>query len=741
MSDVKTVCPYCGTGCGMVLQTDNGQIASVAADPHHPVSQGELCVKGYFGFKHVADRRRLTTPLRREGETFVPITWDEALDHVASKLTAVRRDHGPDAFTLFASARASNEDNYAAQKFTRAVMGTNNVDHCARLCHSATVSGLAMTLGSGAMTNSIPELGEVSDLIFIIGSNTAECHPLIARHVVRAQERGAKLIVVDPRMTEMAGKADLWIRAPSGHNIPLVNGMLHVIIKEGLHKTQFIDAHTVGFDEMARAVAGYAPEAVERMSGIPAEQIVRAARMYATANAAAILYAMGITQFSHGVGNVVSLSNLALVAGQIGRAGAGLCPLRGQNNVQGACDLGALPNAYPAYRPVNDPAVRAHFEQAWGVPLSDRIGLKVTEVPQAIEHGKVRALVVFGENPLVSDPDSAALRKELQKLDILVVIDIFMTETARFADIVLPAAGWAEKDGTYTNTERRVQRGRRGVAPPGEAKADWSIFAALAARMGYAGMNYASAEDIWNEVRRVVPATFGGISYARLDAQPGLCWPCPVDNHPGTPILHMGGNFALPDGKALLKPVLFDPDTLPDGKAQGFDGAITGRITEHADDSYPFILTTGRRVYHYHTGTMTRKSPLLDQLAPEERVELNPADARELGVADRDFIRITTRRGHIVARAWVTERVSPKTIFGTFHFWEANCNELTSATALDPICGIPEYKFSAARVEKSSAAEAKAWRDWIGAEYRVGVEASTTAGRRKRELTAKDAAP
>ncbi|HMK78635.1 MAG TPA: formate dehydrogenase subunit alpha [Xanthobacteraceae bacterium] len=735
MSTVKTVCPYCGTGCSMMVHTRDGRISEVTPDKSHPVSQGELCLKGYYGFNHVADRRRLTTPLRREGGAFVPVTWDEALDAIAAKFAAIRRDHGPDAFAMFASARCTNEDNYVAQKFARAVMGTNNVDHCARLCHSSTVAGLAQTLGSGAMTNSIPEIGEVSDLVFIIGSNTAEQHPLIARHVIRAQQRGAKLIVADPRRTEMAEKADLWVRVPPGHNIPLVNGMLHVLVQEGLYDKEFVAQHSVGFDDVARAIEPFSPEAVERMSGIPASQVVQAAHMYGRARAAAILYAMGITQFSHGVGNVVSLSNLAVISGQIGRPGAGVCPLRGQGNVQGACDLGALPNVYPAYLPVTDAAVRARFEQAWGVTLPAKVGLKVTDVPEAIERGDVRALLVFGENPVMTDPDSGALRQQIQKLELLVVMDLFMTETARFADIVLPAACWAEKDGTYTNTERRVQRGRAVVAPPGEARVDWTVFGALASRLGYAGLNYASAQDIWDEVRRVVPAPFGGISYARLDQEPGLSWPCPSEDHPGTPILHKDGHFALPSGKAQLVPVLFDPDTLPDAKAQGFSRAITGHVVEHADAAYPFILNTGRRVYNYHTGTMTRKSPLLEQLAPEERIELNPQDARELGVADGDFVKLTTRRGHTIARAWLTERVAPKNVFSTFHYWEANSNELTNAHALDPISGIPEYKVSAAKVEKSTAADAKAWRERAASEYRLGVERATNvllAGRLQR---------
>jgi formate dehydrogenase alpha subunit len=735
MSTVKTVCPYCGTGCNMFLHTNNGRITEITPDPDHPVNQGELCLKGYYGFKHLNDRRRLTTPLRREGDAYVPVSWDAALDEIATKFAAIRRDHGPDAFALFSSARCTNEENYIAQKFARAVMGTNNIDHCARLCHSATVSGLAQTIGSGSMTNTIPEIstnlipeiGKHSELIFIIGSNTSEQHPLIARHVIIAKQRGAKLIVADPRLTEMANKADLWIRVPPGHNIPLLNGMLHVIIKEGLHNKDFIDRCSVGFEDVARSVEPFSPEAVERMSGIPAAQIVQAAREYAQASASMILYAMGITQFTHGTGNVVAVSNLAVVTGQIGRPGAGVCPLRGQNNVQGACDMGALPNVFPGYKWVTDDEIREYVEKSWGVPLSAKVGLRITEVPHAIEHGDVRALLIFGENPLLSDPDSRALRREIQKLDFLVVMDLFMTETARFAHIVLPAAGWAEKDGTYTNTERRIQRTRAAIPPPGEARPDWLIFSQLATRMGCAGMNYNSPQEIWDELRRLAFNSFGGVSYERLDSQPGLAWPCPDEDHPGTPILHKDGQFAHPSGKAQLIPVLFDPHVLPDAKAQGYDRAIAGRVYEHADDSYPFILNTGRRVYHYHTGTMTRKSPVLDKMGPEERIELNPADGKELGVSDGDFIKVSTRRGHMIARAWLTDRVAPRNIYSTFHYWEANANELTNAGQLDPISGIPEFKVSAAQVEKSSPAEAKAWRAWIEGEYRVELERATNA--------------
>jgi predicted molibdopterin-dependent oxidoreductase YjgC len=584
-----------------------------------------------------------------------------------------------------------------------------------------------MTLGTGAMTNSIPELANVSDVIFICGSNTAEAHPIIAARVVQAKARGAKLIVADPRQNEMAKLADLWLRVPLGHDIPLINAMLHVIIKEGLHDAEFIREHVNGFDDVARAVADYPPESVAQMTGLRAVDIIQAARWYAKAKAAATLYAMGVTQFTCGTGNVVSIANLAVITGQIGRAGAGVCPLRGQSNVQGAGDLGALPHEFPGNFHVTNDSARARFEKAWKSSLSDKPGLKATGIPEAILEGKVRALIVDGENPVMSDPNTQHFARALEKLDLLVGIDLFMNETARRAHVVLPAAGWAEKDGTFTNTERRVQRVRAAVTPPGEAKADWWIFKNLAERLGYPGMAYGCPEDIWNEVRAVVPERYAGISYRCLDEAPGLLWPCPSEDHPGTPILHLGGRFHTASGKAELRPVLFHPVAVPESQRKAFASPIVGHIAQRPDQDYPFILTTGRRITHYHTGTMTRRSPLLEQIAPEELIELNPEDAGELGVSAGDYIKVSTRQGSVVAKAWVTGRVPPKVVFGTFHFWEAACNEETNAENLDPHCGVPEYKISAARVTKSSPAEAQASVEAKRKFYRQEVEMAAIA--------------
>lgn len=555
------------------------------------------------------------------------------------------------------------------------------------------------------MTNSIPEIGAESDCIFIIGSNTAECHPLIARQVIRARERGARLIVADPRRTEMANKADVWLQVPPGYNIPLLNGMINIIIEEKLHDGDFIASCTEGFEEMKQAAAEWTPKRVNEVTGIPAEDLRKAARLYAGGKAAVILYCMGVTQFSFGTGTVVSLSNLAAITGNLGRPGTGVDPLRGQNNVQGACDMGCLPNVFPGYLSVTTAENRARFSKEWGVELPSTVGLKVSEVPEAILEGKIRALYIFGENPVMSDPDCDHFRKSLEQLDFLIVQDIFLSETARLADVVFPAACWGEKDGTFTSTERRVQLVRKAVAPPGEAREDWWVFKELAGKMGYRGLDYLHPREIWEEVRRVVPEKFGGICYRRLNEQRGIHWPCPSEDHPGTPILYSGGKFSTPSGKAQLRPVIFDPVQVPEEKTKAFPGALTGSIKELPDEDYPFTLTTGRRVYHYHTGTMTRRAEVLNTVGAEQLIEVNPVDAARMGIKDGDFVRIATRRGSITAKAWVTGRVPEKTLFTSFHFWEANVNELTN-TARDPVAGIPEYKVCAARLERVTPAEA-----------------------------------
>jgi len=548
------------------------------------------------------------------------------------------------------------------------------------------------------MTNSIAEI-EDADLILVTGSNTSETHPIIGQKVKRAVYRGrAKLIVVDPRGVDLVHFAHVWLRPRPGTDVAWINAMVHVIIAEGLWDKAYVHARTEGFEELCASVAHCTPEWAEEITGIPAEDLRKAARMYALAPRAMILYTMGITQHVHGTNNVKALANLAMLCGNVGIEGGGVNPLRGQNNVQGACDMGCLPNVFPGYQPVTAPPVLEKFQKGWAtdIPLSAQVGLHLTEVPGAIEAGKVKAMYIMGENPVLSDPNAAHLEEALQSLDFLVVQDIFFTETAALADVVLPAASFAEKDGTFTNTERRVQRVRKAVSPPGKAKADWEILCALAKRVGerlqaqglpeasergagrslaYGTWDYASPSEIFAEMAALVPS-YAGISYERLEGG-GLQWPCPSPDHPGTPYLHKD-SFARGLGK--FHTVEFAPSA------------------ELPDEEYPFYLSTGRIRFHYHTGTMTRRSRALNILAPEERVEMNPQDAEALGIGDGQYVWVVSRRGRVKARVRLTERSPRGVIFATFHFHEAPINTLTVA-ALDPVAKIPEYKVCAVRVE------------------------------------------
>ncbi len=564
-------------------------------------------------------------------------------------------------------------------------------------------------MGSAAATNTIPEIGTTTETIFIIGSNTSKCHPLVALHVIKARKRGAKLIVADPRHTEMAARADIWLRVPVGQNIPLVNGMMHILIRDGLINTVRVNQMATGFDALAANLAEWTPERVEMMTGIPQADLQAAAHLYGNAPTAAILYCMGVTQFAHGTAAVLALANLAIITGHLGRPGSGIFPLRGQNNIQGTGDMGCLPDFLPGYVHVSRSQDQTRFKHVWGVKPPSKPGIRATEISEAIMQGKIRALYVFGANPVLSEPDSGYLRKALERLDLLVVQDIFLTETARLAQVVLPAACAAEKDGTFTNTERRVQRVRMAVPPPGDARPDWWIFSELARKMGSSALSYRSPEEIWEEIRLLIPEKFGGVSYKRLDDGSGILWPCPDERHPGTPILYSNNVFLTPSGKAQLKAVPLD-------REQTFVG-----IVEKPDKNYPLVLTTGRRVYHYHTGTITRKEWVLNQIGPEELVEINPEDSRRRGISNGDLVRVFSRRGSINARAWVTDRVPRGTIFMTFHFWEAPVNELTSRVR-DPVCGIPELKASAADIKKISSVEARMIRRQKKEQYLVNLE-------------------
>ena len=542
------------------------------------------------------------------------------------------------------------------------------------------MAGLAATLGSGAMTNSIGEIVG-NDVLFIIGSNATEAHPIIGNKMKQAAARGAKLIVIDPRRTELADHAYMWLQIRPGTDNAFVNGLLHTIITNGWHDQAYVDERTEGWDDLWETVKDYPAERASEITGIPAEQIVAAAELYAKTERAGIFYTLGITEHTVGTANVMNLANLGMVTGHIGKPFAGVNPMRGQNNVQGSCDMGALPNSFPGYPSVLDEAAKAKFSEAYGVPMPDTVGLRIPEMLDAAVEGKLKAMFIMGEDPALTDADANHVRRALQSLDFLVTQNIFMTETAQYADVFLPAALYAEKDGTFTNTERRVQRVRKAVEPPGECRPDWEIILDLAGRLGYP-MPFSSPEEVFEEVRKVIP-NFAGISWDRIDEEGGLQWPCPSEDHPGTQYLHQG---TFTRGRGLLQGIPFEPPA------------------EIVDDEYPTLLTTGRMLYQYNIST--RISASLEMLRPHELAMVNPEDAARLDFEDGELIRVSSRRGSISTHIQVTDRVAPGVVFMTFHYKESPVNELTNSAG-DPVTKTAEFKVCAVRMEKLAAGEAE----------------------------------
>ncbi len=675
---VPSLCPFCGVGCGFLAGVKRGRLVALEYLTEHPVSEGALCPKGNAVLDTVHHADRLLHPLKRVGEGFERISWDQALQEIAERLLQIRETHGPDGLAFLASAKCTNEENYLMQKWAR-LLGTNSVDHCARLCHASTVAGLSKTLGAGAMTNPVTDTA-AADCIFVIGSNFAECHPVAARWVGDALEQGAFLMVADPRITPVAWHADLHLRLRPGSDVALINGMMKIIVEERLHNQEFITSRTSGFDQLRELLATVELAEVAAIAGVPVEAIEQAARRYATAEASVIMWAMGITQHTTGTDNVMSLANLALITGNLGRPGTGLMPLRGQNNVQGACDVGALSNVLPGYVPVTDFERRRRIAAKWGVSeLPGSPGLTVVEMMNAAACGDLHGLYVMGENPMVSDPNVRHVRQGLDNLDLLVVQDIFMTETAELADYVLPAALWAERPGSYTSTERRVQWQPALVAPPGEALPDWQILCEMARRTGYADrFPFASPAEVLAEINTVLP-TYAGITPQRVQVLGGLVWPCPDPDHPGTPILHQE-EFGTADGLGHITPTPYRPPA------------------EAPDQQYPLTLTTGRVVLHYNSGSMTRRTGALLNREPRLFVEISAPDAAAREIEDGDLVRVSTRRGHSDCRARVVPTVPVGVVFMPFHF--AGTNILTS-DALDPTAKIPEYKVAACQIEKS----------------------------------------
>ncbi len=680
---VRTTCPHCATGCQYDLLVKNNKIVGVES-AEGPSNHGKLCVKGRFGsyrFVHAGDR--LTQPLIKNKATgeFEPAGWDEALDLVASKFMALKKEYGSDALAGFACSRSPNEDIYMVQKMVRTCFGTNNTDNCARVCHSASVSGLAMTLGSGAMTNPIDDITRGVDVILLVGSNPEEAHPVVGMQIREAVRKGTKLIVVDPRDINLSKSATIHLKLKPGTNVAFANGMMNVFINEGLVDEAFIAQRTEGFEELRDIVKDYTPEKVAEICHIDADDLRAAARLYAKADKAPIIYCLGVTEHSTGTEGVMSMSNMAMMVGKLGRSGCGVNPLRGQNNVQGACDMGAMPNKFPGYQDVTNDEIRAKFEAAWGVKLDGKIGLHATEVfPAAIE-GKVKGLYIYGEDPVVSDPDTHHVIKALESLDFLVVQELFLTETAKYADVVLPGMSYAEKEGTFTNTERRVQRVRKAVTVPGSMRLDTDILIDLMNRMGYPQPQLTSAQ-IMDEIASLTPS-FAGISHARLDAEEtagrGLQWPCTSKEHPGTPIMHVG-KFSR--GLGLFYPARYIPSA------------------ELPDEEYPTILMTGRILYHYCAGAMTHRTPGLMEIEGKSYIEVSAADAIKLGVSTGDRVKVTSRRGEIETTARVSDKCSAGESWMPFHFQDGNCNWLTNA-ALDKFARIPEYKVCAVRIEKA----------------------------------------
>lgn len=671
---IPTTCPHCGTGCQMNLLVKNNRLVGV--EPlDGPANKNLLCVKGKFAsYKFVGSGDRLTEPLIKRNGIFEPASWEEALTLVSSKFNEIKAENGPDALAGFSCSRATNEDNYVFQKMVRAAFGTNNVDNCARVCHSASVHGLAQTLGSGAMTNPIADITEDVDMILLVGSNPEEAHPVIGAQIRQAIQRGTQVVVVDPRKINLVKDSALHLQVQAGTNVAFANGMMHVILKEGLADRHFIEERTEGFSDLEKMVADYTPEKVAEICHIHPEDLIQAARMYAKAEKAPIIYCLGVTEHSTGTEGVMSMSNLAMLVGKVGKPGCGVNPLRGQNNVQGACDMGCMPYDFPGYQKVNNPEVIDKFEKAWHVPLNRNPGLTSTKVLPAATAGNVKGLYIFGEDPIVTDPDTGHVRQALESLDFLVVQELFMTETAAYADVVLPGISYAEKDGTFTNTERRVQRVRKAVEPRGQAREDYEIFCEVMTRMGYP-CAYESAKEIMKEISAVTPS-FGGINYERLEKE-SLQWPCRSLTDPGTPIMHVG-SFAR--GKGLFK-------AIPYKQAQ-----------ELPDEEYPYLMSTGRMLYHYNTRAMTGRTEGINQIANHSYIEINAVDAQALGIQEGDKVEVHSRRGKIETYAAVGNRVFPQEVFMTFHFPDGNVNEITNAV-FDDIATIPEYKVCAVAIK------------------------------------------
>ncbi|MCB1475930.1 MAG: formate dehydrogenase subunit alpha [Rhodobiaceae bacterium] len=697
-STIQSGCPFCGVGCQIDYHVADGAIL-YADGANGPANQNRLCVKGRFGFDYQSNPYRLTKPLIRRDDApkrcddrvdeadplthFREASWEEALDLAASGLKQIRDEKGPAALAGFGSAKCSNEEAYLFQKLIRTGLGTNNVDHCTRLCHASSVAALMEAIGTGAVTAPF-NAAEDAEVIIVIGANPTENHPVAATFIKNAARRGARLYVIDPRRQNLSRHATAHLAFKPGSDVALLNAMLHTIIEEGLYDRQYVAARTSGFDELKESVKRFPPEKMAEVCGIPADTIRAVARDYATSNASIIFWGMGVSQHVHGTDNARCLIQLAVSTGQVGRPGTGLHPLRGQNNVQGASDAGLIPMVYPDYRSVETDEIRALFQDFWGTELNPDAGLTVVEIMHAIEAGKINGMYVLGENPAMSDPDQTHARKALAALDHLVVQDIFLTETAWHADVILPATSYYEKSGTFTNTNRQVQIGRPVVAPPGDAREDWWAVQELARRIGL-NWNYGSPREVFDEMAAIMPS-LKNITWERLERESAVTYPCESADAPGSEIL-FAESFPTADGRARIVPAdLLPPDELP-------------------DDAYPLVLTTGRMLEHWHTGAMTRRASVLDAIEPAPAVAMNPRQMATLDLWPGDRVKVETRRGEIELEVKRDRNVPEGLLFIPFCFNEAAANILTNPQ-LDPYGKIPEFKFCAARVTRVNTSEA-----------------------------------
>lgn len=676
-----TTCCYCGVGCAIELETEFGKVVAVNPSMVSDANIGNLCVKGRFGMDFIHHPERLRQPLIRRGgkdSPLEPATWDEAIAYTAKRLNEVKARHGAQTLGGLTSARTSNEDNFVFQKLIRCAFESNNIDHCARLCHMASAVALEKAVGSGAPSASTPDV-RLATAFILCGTNTTVTHPVISSQVFKARyESGAKVIVIDPRRIELVDHADVWLRPRNGTNVAVLNGLAHIIWKEGLANEAFIEARTENWQAYAENLERYTPDYVEKVSGVPQDRLREAALIYARTSRGMIMWGMGVTQHLTGTDGSLAMTNLALITGHVGRPGTGFIPLRGQSNVQGCSDMQGQSNKLPGYRDITNPEHRAPFEKAWGVKLPEHAYMTLVEMEQGAIDGRIKAMYIMGENPMGSSPDINEVEEGLRNLEFLVVQDLFLTETAALADVVLPAASFAEKEGTFTNTERRVQLIRKAVEPPGEARADWEIVCDVATAMGYP-MRYENAAEIMVEIASLVPS-YAGIRHERLESG-SIQWPCLDTDHPGTRYLY-AESFPSASGRGMFHVVNQDE--------AGED--VQG-------DEYPLNLSTGRLLEHYHTGTMSRRSRGLDHMRPEGEVEIHPEDARRYGLDDGCKGRIVTKHGSVEVKVFVTDRVSEGAIFYPFHFSEAPANRLTGGP-LDRVSQTPAFKRVAARVER-----------------------------------------